>query len=403
MALPAPTLADRESPPHPRRVFLPVAASFARKLNIPDDASSVDSLDDRRYSDVPSVRSVSLARAKRESNALQRSRELSALQPTPPPAEEEDYVDSTPQPRELSNFQERAYSNLQPRRELSNLNLPTSSIGPSTSSSIGTQSISLAAIPFNHRRTQPATKTEGVSPPPTPTHRRKAPLLAEPTPATLPAHETKVRRSWRRRLLPKFFAPAEPGPPTDEVKISSMRRRPTESSRRGTESSFRRRREDSTAVPTMTTSRHQPEAPANARRGDLAHDDTMATRSPRRTEHARRRTESRSGEARSGTGWGACLPTRSQRRHSRLQGDRPRDGTASYSRLPRPRACAACGGGADPLAAEPHSFGGFRQKPWAAAELPEGSSVSSGEWDVALRAPSNLERRRNVARALRFR
>lgn len=55
-------LEDRVVEPTSRRVFLPVAPSFARKLVIPDDLSSVDSFDDRRYSDVPSARSLTAFR-----------------------------------------------------------------------------------------------------------------------------------------------------------------------------------------------------------------------------------------------------------------------------------------------------------------------------------------------------
>ena len=389
--MPQTPLADRESPPHARRVFLPVAASFARKLNLPDDASSVDSLDDRRYSDVPSVRSISLARAKRESNALQRSRELSALQPSPSPPPESTQQPST---REISNFQERANSNLQPRREHSNLNPPTSSIGPSTGSSIGTQSISLAAIPFNYRRTLPTPPQHRASPPPTPTHQRKAPVISD---AANP-NESKARRSWRR-LLPKFLSSVDHSNNVndlEDVKVSTMQRRPTELS-------FRRR-QDSTAT-TISAPRRGRRQTSNNR--VAPNDDTQSTRSPRRTETRNEPV----AVPRAQSGWGACLPSRG-RRHSRLNGDRPRDETASYSRLPKTqqRQCAACGGSsasvvADAMARpEPHSFGGFRQ--WhpstnSMTEQPDGSSVSSSEWDSTLRAPSNMEGRK--VRGLRFR
>lgn len=57
----------------------------------------------------------------------------------------------------------------------------------------------------------------------------------------------------------------------------------------------------------------------------------------------------------------------------------------SFSRLPKSKTCGACGV-TDPLN-EPNSFAGFRSRPWYL--YPEGSSISSSDWDTACNTPSS--------------
>lgn len=258
-------LTDDDGPtptPSQRRLFLPVAPSFVRKLNVNDDAWSVDSLDDRRYSDVPSIRSQPRTPARGATGPLPRG------SPRPP---------ARGPPRNA----------------------------PRTGAS-------LAA---------PSARRAPASPP-----QAAPPRMPRPAP-----HQSArpPRRQWRF-LFASRAPPAHAAPVPDD-------------------------------------------------------DDEAAAEGARALRWAALTT---------------CLPSKKayrSRRASRAAEhgtDRPRSAAllhspdcvhvaaeSSFSRMPKLKgSCAACGAAssADPLS-EPHSFGGFRAKPWY--QFPEGSSVSSGEWD----------------------
>lgn len=247
-----------------RRVFLPVAPSFVRKLHVMDDASSVDSGDDRRYSDVPSMSTLP--------------------RPSAAPSIAED---PTPSPRSVSGASGASFA------------------------------VSSATL--------------------------------RPKPVHPVADPPKARGVWRR-----LFGGREPKAPKNATKAPPAKQTAKPTRRRAP------RADDIEAMdPSLGVSHVEDDLP----------DARPATPPRTRLDPLRWATL-------------ACLPKnrgararRSTREHADRREEHDHSTGSSLSRLPKGQRPTPP---VDPLN-EPNSFAGFRTRPWYL--FPEGSSVSSGDWD----------------------